>query len=327
MHSDTAKTDSEHDPGYVHGHDHGHEHGFGGGHHHGSGRVLVAALCLTLAFAVVEALAGWLSGSLALLSDAGHMLTDTSGLGIGAFAAWLAQRPVSRTHSFGLVRSEVLGGAINVVLMLAVVIVIAGLAVHRFFEPTQVYGPAVLAIGALGLVVNLSVGAVLMRGEQNINVRGALLHVFGDLLGSVAAVTAGVVILLTGWTPIDPLLSLFVCVLILIAAGRLTRDVVHVLMEAVPRDIDVTNVGQALADIDGVRSVHDLHIWNLSSTTRAMAAHVEVNRLTDWEMVLPQLEKLLAERFAITHTTLQPEDRETASTCGGNKDCGMTAGG
>ncbi|WP_231132081.1 cation diffusion facilitator family transporter [Salinisphaera orenii] len=308
-----------------HHNEHDHDHGLGGSHHHGSGRVLLISLCFTLAFAVVELIAGWFSGSLALWSDAGHMITDTSSLGVGAFAAWLAQRPASSTHSFGLLRSEVLGAALNTLFMLAIVVAIAVSAVARFLDPAPVDGPVVLAIGALGFCVNLGVGAILMRGERTMNVRGALLHVFGDLLGSVAAVVAGGVILATGWMPIDPLLSLVVCVLILISALRLLRDVVRVLMEGVPRDLDANSVGSALTSVDGVRSIHDLHIWNLSSTTRAIVAHIEVSRLSDWETIRPRLERLLAKRFSITHTTLQPEDRITARACRDGHQCGVTA--
>lgn len=320
----THQASHEHDHGHSH-HDHGHDHGLGGHHHHGSGRVLVISLCFTLAFAFVELVAGWLGGSLALLSDAGHMFTDTSSLGIGAFAAWLARRPASRIHSFGFERSEVLGAAFNTFLMLAVVVAIAVSAVARFINPTPVDGPVVLVIGALGFLVNLIVGAILMRGERTMNIRGALLHVVGDLLGSLAAVVAGGVILATGWTPIDPLLSLVVCGLILVSASRLLRDVTRVLMEGVPRDLDANGVGRALTDVEGVQSVHDLHIWNLSSSTRAMAAHIEIARLSDWETILPRLERILSERFAITHTTLQPEDGRTARICGGNNVCGVAA--
>lgn len=313
-------TSEPHD--HDHSHDHGHDHGFGG-HSHGSGKVLVFSLVFTLAFAVVEAVGGWWAGSLALMADAGHMLTDSSSLGIGAFAAWLAQRPASKMHSFGLQRAEVLGALINVVFMIAVVAVIAVAAIERFGDPRDVAGAPVMVIGGIGLLVNVAIAAILMRGEQTMNVRGALLHVIGDLLGSVAALAAGIVILLTGWTPIDPLLSLFVSVLIGFSALRLLREVVHVLMEAAPLGVDATEVGDALAGIDGVRSVHDLHIWSLSSKQNALAAHVEISELSDWRRILPKLQALLAERFAITHTTLQPEDQQTARACDVGVDCGV----
>jgi cobalt-zinc-cadmium efflux system protein len=309
-----------------HGHDHSHdhEHGLGGHHHHGgSGRVLVFSLCLTLAFAFVEAIGGWWADSLALMSDAGHMFTDSSSLAIGALAAWMAKRPASKMHSFGLQRAEVLGALINAVLMIVVVVAIAVSAVERFSDPREVAGAPVMIIAGIGLGMNIGVAAILMRGEQTMNVRGALIHVIGDLLGSVAALAAGLVIILTGWMPIDPLLSLLVSALILVSALRLLRDVVHVLMEGVPKGVDAVDVGQALAAVDGVHAVHDLHIWSLSSSQRALAAHVEIARMAEWQAILPRLQTLLADRFSITHTTLQPEDRATARDCVCGLDCGI----
>lgn len=315
--------DHAHD-GHGHSHDHGHEHGLGGHHHHGgSGRVLLFSLCLTLAFAFVEAIGGWWADSLALMSDAGHMFTDSSSLAIGALAAWMAKRPASKMHSFGLQRAEVLGALINAVLMIVVVVAIAVSAVERFSDPREVAGAPVMIIAGIGLVMNIGVAAILMRGEQTMNVRGALIHVIGDLLGSVAALAAGLVIILTGWMPIDPLLSLLVSALILVSALRLLRDVVHVLMEGVPKGVDAVDVGQALAAVDGVQAVHDLHIWSLSSSQRALAAHVEIARMAEWQVILPRLQTLLADRFSITHTTLQPEDRATARDCVCDLDCGI----
>lgn len=309
---------------HHHAHDHAHSHGLGG-HQHGSGRVLIWALLFTLLFTAVEAAGGWWAGSLALLADAGHMLTDSSALGIGALAAWLARWPASRLHSFGLQRAEVLGALINAILMVAVVVAIVASAIARLGEPAPVAGWPVMVIALIGLGVNTIVAAILLRGEQTMNVRGALLHVMGDMLGSVAALIAGGVIVLTGWTPIDPLLSLLVSVLIGISAIRLLREVAHVLMEGVPRDVDAAEVGDALAEVGGVRSVHDLHIWSLSSTQNALSAHIEVRDLADWQQVLPQLQHVLAERFAITHSTLQPEDRLTIEACASDADCGLSA--
>ncbi|MES1945313.1 cation diffusion facilitator family transporter [Salinisphaera sp. PC39] len=299
----------------------GHDH-----HHHASGgRALLLSLVLTTAFAAVEAVGGWLSGSLALLSDAGHMITDSSSLAIGAFAAWLATRPVSRRHSFGLQRAEVLGALVNVVFMFGVVALVAASAVQRLAEPREVAGGVVMVIGGLGLLVNLIVAWILTRGAQTMNVRGALLHVMGDLLGSVAAVTSGLVILLTGWMPIDPLLSLFVALLILVSAGRLLREVLHVLMEGVPRELDAEAVSAALTGHDGVRAVHDLHIWALSSHHYALSAHVDVRDLESWRELLPRLQETLRRRFGITHSTLQPEDDAVGRNCDSVPGCGLEA--
>jgi cobalt-zinc-cadmium efflux system protein len=304
-------------------HDHEHSHGLAG-HHHGSGKTLVFSLCFTLIFALVEMFGGWLAGSLALLSDAGHMFTDSFSLGVGAFAAWLATRPASKAHSFGLQRAEVLGALVNAVLMIGVVVAITISAFQRLLEPEPVAGGIVMVIAGIGLLVNIAVGFILLRGERTLNVRGALLHVLGDLLGSVAALVAGFVILFTGWMAIDPILSLVVCVLILLSAIPLLRDVLRVLMEGVPKGMDADGVGRALAGVEGVRSVHDLHIWSLSSNQSALAAHVEIARLADWKVILPRLQRLLAERFSISHTTLQPEDSTTARDCATDADCGIT---
>lgn len=302
--------------GHAHSHDHAHSHA------PGSSATLLLALCLTLGFAAVEAVGGWLSGSLALMSDAGHMLSDASALGIGALAAWLARRPVSKRHSFGLQRAEVMGALINALLMGGVVAAVVIAAVHRLMAPTPVAGGMVMLIAAIGLLVNILVAAILMRGEQTMNVRAALLHVMGDLLGSVAALTAGAVIYFTGWTPIDPLLSLLVAALILISAVRLLREVLQVLMEGVPRDVDTDAVGSAMAAVDGVEAVHDMHIWTISSKERALAAHVDVPALDHWERVLPHLQQLLRDRFGITHATLQPEDDTLRAACAAQAGCG-----
>lgn len=291
-------------------------------HHHGSGRVLLWSLVFTTAFAVVELVGGLLANSLALLSDAGHMLTDSSALAIGAIASWLAVRPASARHSFGLQRAEVLGALINVLFMLGVVVAVAVVAVQRLTQPQDVAGMPVIVIAAIGLGVNLTVAWILMQGEQTLNVRGALLHVVGDMLGSVAALVAGTVIVLTGWTPIDPILSLFVAILILWSASRLLREVLRVLMEGVPRHIDAREVGDSLAKVRGVRAVHDLHIWTLSSSSYALAAHVDVDGIYAWERVLPELQAILRERFGIEHSTLQPETEQIRNACDADPDCG-----
>lgn len=304
----------------AHQHDHP-DHSHSHSHSHGSGKVLLFALIFTGAFAIVEAVAGVLANSLALLSDAGHMLTDSLSLAVGAVAAWLASRPASQRHSFGLQRAEVLGALINVIFMFVVVAFIAWEAVERLFDTPEVDGGAVLLVGGVGLLVNVIVAWVLMRGEQNMNVRGALLHVMGDLLGSVAAIAAGLIIFLGGPSIMDPLLSLLVCVLILVSAVRLLKAVTRVLMEGVPAGIELAEVRLALADIEGVQAVHDLHIWSLSSSNYALAAHVDIDLLARWPGILPQIQQLLRERFGITHSTLQPEDRVLGARCELGAEC------
>ncbi len=280
-------------------------------HHHlghpGEHRHLTGALVLTLGFALVEALAGWWSGSLALISDAGHMLTDSTALGLAAVAAWLARRPPSSRHTYGLVRSEVLAALVNGLLMLGLISFIASEALARFAHPRQIQGEAVILVAVLGLAINLGVAWQLSRGQRDLNTRAALMHVMGDLLGSVAAITAGVVITFTGWMPIDPLLSLLVAGLILVSAWRLLSEAMHVLLEGVPLDIDIREVGRNLAALKGVVSVHDLHIWTLSSGKIALSAHLDLKSLEDWPRILLQARQLLSERHGIGHVTLQPE--------------------
>ncbi|GGD01567.1 cation diffusion facilitator family transporter [Halopseudomonas salina] len=302
-----------------HSHDHGHAHH---NHNHGTGKTLLFALVFTTAFAIVEVFAGLMANSLALLSDAGHMLTDSLSLAVGAFSAWLANKPASRRHSFGLQRAEVLGALFNVIFMFLVIVYIAYEAILRMLDTPEVDGGTVLLIGGLGLLVNIIVAWVLMRGEQTMNVRGALLHVMGDLLGSVAAVAAGAIIYFGGPAIMDPILSVFVCVLILVSAVRLLGAVTRVLMEGVPQGIEPGDVSQALSEIEGVRAVHDLHIWSLSSTSHAMAAHVDLDAMTQWHRVLPQMQTVLRERFGIEHSTLQPEDAEIRLGCVVGVGCG-----
>jgi cobalt-zinc-cadmium efflux system protein len=293
---------------HNHAHDHGHGHKDPGSN---SRRILTLALAVTLGFAAVEAVGGWLASSLALLSDAGHMLMDSLALGLAAVAAWVARRPPSHRHSYGLGRVETLAALFNALLMVVLVSAVSAAAVQRLMEPPEVEGRLVVWIALAGLIVNLVVAWLLMGGRRNVNVRAALLHVIGDLLGSVGALISGLVILTTGWTPIDPILSLFIAVLILISGLRLLRETLHTLLEGVPPHLDLETVGRAMARVEGAISVHDLHIWSLSAERTALSAHVVLRRIDDWEPILGRLRAMLAEEFDIEHVTLQPEPVET----------------
>jgi len=292
--------DHDHNRDHAHGHAHGH-------HRSAPGTLLYWAVALTLSFAAIEALGGWWAGSLALLSDAGHMVSDGAALALAAFAAWLTTRPPSATHSYGLGRAEVIAAMLNALLMVALVASVTYAALQRLSAPQPVASGTVITIAFLGLCVNLALAWLLSRGEQTLNIRGALLHVIGDLLGSIAALAAGVVIWLTGWTPIDPLLSLVICVLILISTLRLLRDSLHVVMEGVPGHLALDDIGRSMAEVPLVRSVHDLHVWTLSSGVVALSAHVVIDDMRQWESVLSALRTLLHDRFHIEHFTLQPE--------------------
>ncbi|MBL8259050.1 MAG: cation transporter [Candidatus Competibacteraceae bacterium] len=272
-----------------------------------AGRALWLATALTLAYAVVEAAVGWWAGSLALVADAGHMVNDAAALGLAAAAAWLARRPPSTRHSYGFGRAEFLAALINSLALLALVVWLAVSAVQRLRDPQPVSGEAVSLAAAIGLGINLLVAWLLGRGERNLNTRAALLHVLGDLLGSVAALLSGVVIAFTGWTPVDPLLSLGIGALIVVSSLRLLREALHGLMESAPFALAPETVGQALATVAGVASVHDLHIWSVGPERIMLTAHLVVRDLRQWDSVLDACHALLAERFAIRHATLQPE--------------------
>jgi cobalt-zinc-cadmium efflux system protein len=288
---------------------HTHQHDHNGPHRLPAARGLYAALALTLGFAFVEAAGGLWSGSLALLGDAGHMFSDSVALALAAFAAWVARRPPSARHSYGFARAEVIAALVNSLLMLAVVIGIVVEAIARLQTPRAIPGMVVMAIAGIGLAVNLLALFILSRGSEDINTRGALLHVFGDLLGSIAALIAGAVIYFTGWMPIDALLSLLICALILYSTLRLLREALQVLMEGVPHHIDLNDVGRTMAALPGVISVHDLHIWTPASGAPALSAHVVVDDLGNWMKTLESLRGLLSERYRIEHVTLQPESR------------------
>lgn len=283
-------------------HDHDHPHAVP------NSRVTLAlATVLTLAFAGVEAGVGLWAGSLALVADAGHMLNDAAALALAAVAAWLARRQASARHSYGLGRAEFLAALINSAALLALVAWLIYSAIGRLQAPQPVQGEAVFVTAAIGLAINLLVAWLLMRGEKNLNTRAALLHVLGDLLGSVAALIAGAVIATTGWTPIDSLLSLVIGALILVSSLRLLREAVHGLMEGAPFTIAPEEVGRALAGVRGVASVHDLHIWNVQTDQTLLTAHLVVEDIAQWDRVLDATHTLLAERFGIHHATLQPE--------------------
>ena len=279
-------------------------------HHHGerrAGPALRAAALVTLALAVLEAFGGWWTGSLALLSDAGHMLTDGAALALAAAAAWMARRPPSQRHSYGLGRAEIVAALLNAAMMLVIVGALAYAAVLRLRTPAPVQGATAAAIAAVGLALNLWILRRLAPHEHDMNTRAARLHVFGDALGSIAALASGAIIAFTGWMRIDPLASLVICVLIAASSLRLLRESVTALMEGVPHGLSVERIGAEMASIEGVVSVHDLHVWTLSGSRIALSAHLIVQSLAQWERLLPELQSRLHERFGIDHVTLQPE--------------------
>lgn len=270
-------------------------------------RFFLYALLLTFGFAAVEVIAGIWANSLTLLGDAGHMATDGLALGVAALATWIALKPASARHSYGLGRAEVMAALFNTLCMLAIVAAIVLEAALRLRRPPQVHAPVVMLVGAIGMLINFSIYRVLRRGEASLNMRAALLHVLSDLLGSLAALVSGVVIFFSGWLYIDPLLSLFIAALILISSLRLLRDASRVLLEGVPHGLDLTEIGRSIAGVDGVRSVHDLHVWSLSSREVSLSAHVVIDDMRTWQDVLARIREHLQQNYAIAHATLQPE--------------------
>lgn len=269
---------------------------------------LSVALGLTLLFAVIEVITGFISNSLALISDAGHMVTDAAALGLALLAQAIAKRPPSPRHSFGFVRAEALAAFVNSLAMLALVAWIAWEAVQRLLHPEPVQGGVVLVVAAIGASINLLVAWVLSRDNQSINTRAALVNVLGDLLGSLAAIAAGAIIyFFPTWVRVDPILSIFVALLILRSTGGILRESYHFLMEGVPIDIDYLEVGANLKTVNGVLDVHDLHVWDMSPGHPALIGHLEIASLEQWPAVLAAVRAMLREKHGIDHVTLQPE--------------------
>jgi cobalt-zinc-cadmium efflux system protein len=255
---------------------------------------------------VVEAIGGWLAGSLALISDAGHMVTDAASFVVALVASALARRPPTQRASYGYARAEVLAAFVNALAMLALIVWITVEAVRRLLAPMSVVGTAVMVVAALGIAINLVVAWMLAHAGGGINARGALLHVVGDLLGSIAALVAGAVVYWTGWMPIDPILSLVVVVLILRSTLALLRQSTGVLLERVPSHLSYESIGRSLAALPGVTGVHDLHIWHLSAERVALSAHVTLADGAAWPQTLATAQRLLAREHGIDHVTLQP---------------------
>ena len=289
------------------GHLHDHSHA---GHSHDRGnsdrRALAIVFALTAGFMVVEVIGGLLTGSLALLADAGHMLSDAVSLGVALFAVWLAARPATPQRSFGYKRAEILAALFNGVTLVAISVWIFYEAYRRLSEPPEILGAPMLAVAVVGLLVNVAGAAILARsGGESLNVQGALRHVLADLAGSVGAIAASVVIITTGWVYADPLISVLIGLLVLGSSWRLLRDSVNVLLEQAPRGLDAEEVGTSMVGVPGVEEVHDLHVWTITSGFPALAAHVLVGRNQDCHARRRDLEKLLANDFGIEHTTLQ----------------------
>ena len=293
-------------------HDHG-THAHAGGHDHGHAHVsestaLSRAFVLTAVMLVVAGVGGLLIGSVALIADAGHMLTDVGALGIALFAAWAAAQPRGRRHSFGYGRAEVLAALLNGFLLGGVSVGIAGESIARLHTPRAIAPGPMIGIAALGLVANLLSGFFLLRGARtSLNVRAALYHVAGDAAGSLAALGAGAAILFLGWNSADALAGILIAGLLVVSALRLIRDSVHILLEGAPRHLDLDEIAGRVRAVPGVARIHDLHIWTVRSGFPAMSAHVDLLPGADPELVRRAVHRLLHQEYEVAHTTIQTE--------------------
>lgn len=287
------------------GHYHGHGHGHGAAHHGGkSRRGLAITLVLVLVYMVAEVIGGLLSNSLALLADAGHMLSDAAALGLALFASWFSRRPATSRHTFGYYRAEILAAVVNAASLVAIAIFIFVEAYHRFQTPHDVEGGIMVGVATGGLVVNLAGLWLLHDGrDESLNAKGAWLHVLSDALGSVQAIVAGALIVAFGWTWLDPLASVLIGILVIFSSWALMRESVAVLMESAPGHVDVDEVRNCLMRIPGVQEVHDLHVWTIASGLVALSAHIAAERPSG--AVMHDLQHELEERFGIRHTTIQ----------------------
>lgn len=310
--------DHAHDEGHGHTHDLGSHHRHSHRHHHADGnpRAMSLVLGLTALLMVVEVVAGFMAGSLALLSDAGHMLTDVGALGLALFAIWFSRRAAPRGLTFGYLRFEILAALINGVALLAITGLIFVEAWHRFHAPPEVKSGLMLAVGVVGLAVNLLCLAILYRGGgHSLNERGAILHVLGDALGSVGAIIAALIMRFTGWFLADPIVSALIGLLILRSTWELLRETVTILMEGTPVHLCFEEVHEAMLKVPGVAAVGDLHLWSIASGFDALSAHVVVPEVERSDQVRTELKRLLREEFRIEHTTLEVERPGDSPDC------------
>ena len=276
-------------------------------------RRLLVALSITGLMTIVELAGGLLSNSLALIGDAGHMFTDTLALGLSLFALNLTKRPASQTKTYGYYRAEILAALVNGAILVAVSGYIFYEAYHRFVEPPEVRGGLMLIVAVIGLLANV-VGISILRsaGRRNLNVKGAFLHMWSDTLSSLGVIAAGAIILLTGRTIADPIISIVIGLLILRGAGGLVWESINILLEAVPKHLDVSRINDAVRKIKGVRDIHDVHLWAITSGMYAMSCHllIEDQMVSNCTQIVDEVNKTLNQEFGISHSTVQLECEE-----------------
>ena len=278
-----------------------------------SRRNLTIALGLTVGYMVVELVGGFLANSLSLLADAGHMITDAGAIGLALLAMWIAGRPASIERTFGLHRTEVLAALANALALWLIAGLIFFESYRRFLDVPAVDGRLMLVVGGVGLLVNLAAAAVLRpSAKESLNVEGAFLHVVSDVLGSIAVIGAGLLILTTGWVLADPIFGAVIGLLIVISSARLLWKVLHVLMEGTPAHLDLHGLCQRLERLDGITGVHDIHAWSITTGYDALSAHVTADAaaLNNPGQVLERLRNIASQEFGISHVTIQLEDSE-----------------
>ncbi len=270
---------------------------------------LIIALVLTVVFMIAEAVGGYLANSLALLADAGHMLSDVAALGLSLFAIWFAQRPATPAKTYGYFRGEILAALLNGATLILISLWIIYEAYHRIVSPPEVKSGLMIAIASLGLLANVVSAWVLRRSHsESLNVRGAFLHIVGDILGSAGAIVAGLLIWRFHWYLADPIFSVLVSMLILQSSWRLVKEAVEVLLEGTPSHININVMQQELARVTGVESIHDLHVWTLTSGVHMMSCHAVISKEENPARVLQELSRITQDKFRIRHTTIQVEE-------------------
>lgn len=303
------------------GHHDGHGHHHGHGHAHGASansRRLALVLGLVVVYMVAEVVGAFITNSLALLADAGHMLSDAGALALSLFAIWIARKPPTPEHTYGFYRTEILAALVNGAALVAVSAYIFIEAFQRLGTPVEVQGGWMMLVATGGLLINLSGLWILHAGRSdNLNMRGAWLHVLSDALGSVGAMTAGALIWVFGWAWADPVASVLIGLLVLYSSWGLLRETVAVLMEGAPGHIDVDEVRAAIAGVDGVVGAHDLHVWTITSGMVALSAHVTVRDPAAHADLLRRLQAVAAARFGIEHVTIQIEPEDFGDCCAG----------
>lgn len=277
-------------------------------------RVLILVISLIVAFALIEAIGGYCAHSLALLGDSLHMFSDAAVLGISTFASWIALRPPSSRHSYGFGRAEVIAASISSILTFATALILFIEAISRLNHAASINSVPVMIISTIGIFLNLLI-AFMLKNQKSLNIRAALLHVISDLTTTGATLISGIILFFSHWTMIDSIFSIFISILIAVSSAHLLRESMTVLMEGVPLHLNIRQVSKTIGQFNGVKSVHDIHIWTLSSNMTALSAHVNMKNLTTWSEVLVGLKTILKQKYHIDHITLQPEVDKDCDPC------------